>query len=129
MRGAVRHAQVGHEGLQEDGRRDLQAGGRHDLADAVGQEMPPDDTPAGGAQGPGGGHILLLLELEDLAADDAAHADPVEKAEGDEHGDEVGTHRAHELRQGIALMIGDEFGQMGAGLVEISRMTSTSGTE
>src|SRR5699024_10470130 len=71
------HAQEGHEGLGEDGRRDLQAGGGHDLADAVGQQVPLDDPAAGGAQGAGGGDVLLLLQSEDLAADDAAQAHPV----------------------------------------------------
>ena len=55
-----------------------------------------DDPPALGAQGLGGGDILLLLELEDLAPDDPGHGHPIEGAKGDEHGDHVGSHRVEQ---------------------------------
>ena len=42
--------------------------------------------------------MLLLLELKDLAADDAGHGYPVQKAEGDEHGDEVGAQYVGHIR-------------------------------
>ena len=61
-------------------------------------QVPLDDPAAGGAQGTGRGHVFLFLEGEDLAADDAGHGDPVQKAEGDEHGDEVGAQYVGHIR-------------------------------
>ena len=61
--------------------------------------MALDDAPALRPQRPGRRHVLLLLELEDLPADDAGHGHPVQQPEGDEHGDNIGTQDGHQVLQ------------------------------
>ena len=61
--------------------------------------MPPDDPSVRGAERRGGGDVLLLLELQHLAAHDTGHRDPVEQREGDEDAHDAGAEIAHGLRE------------------------------
>ena len=59
--------------------------------------MTTDNPHVGCPQRLGGSDIFLLLHLENLATDNAAHAHPVQHSKGHEHGDEVCPHLAHQV--------------------------------
>ena len=51
--------------------------------------MLADNPAAAGAHGPGGQDVFIVLNGQDLAADQPCHADPVQQAEDGEHGQHV----------------------------------------
>ena len=79
----------GQVGLGEDGRRDLLCCRDDDDTDDVRDDVFLNDPSGRSADGLRGEDVLILFDGQDLPSYQAGHADPVQKAEDNEHGDHV----------------------------------------
>ena len=82
-------AEKAEEGFSEDGGGDCEGHSGDDGAHCVGDEVSEEDAGGGGADGTGGCDVVVLLELENLAAANTGHVDPSGKGHGDEDGDDA----------------------------------------
>ena len=95
-------ADEAQKALGKDGRGDLQGGGDNDDGKAVGDDVLADDAPRSCADAARGEDVFILLDGEDLAADEARHAHPVEKAEHDEETHHAGAELVQKAAGGKA---------------------------
>ncbi len=94
-------ADEGEETLGQDDDRDVQRGENHDRAQHVRHDVTEDDLERLGAGGAGGLDEFLLAQRDGLAAHDARHGQPFDRA--DRHEDEhqvgdgtIGLHHRHQ---------------------------------